>query len=142
MKKEIVISSAIGIIIGGLLVGLVATLAVNNNNLAMMRMMGMHTTTDSQGAMQNTDMTMGQMSASLQDKRGDAFDETFLSSMIAHHQGAIDMANLVRANAKHEELKTMAEDILTAQSKEIEQMQTWQSQWGYQTTPQSHTMGH
>ena len=142
MKKEVVIGSLAGVIVGGLLVGITATLAVNNNNQTMMRMMGMHTTTDNRGMMHNDDMTMGEMSASLQGKRGDAFDEAFLSGMIAHHQGAIDMAKLVQANAKHDELKVMANDILTAQSKEITQMQTWQTQWGYANTQQNHMMGH
>jgi uncharacterized protein (DUF305 family) len=141
MKKEALIYGLVGVIVGGLLVGFTATLAVNNNNQTMMGMMGMHTTTDSQGMMDNHDMTMGQMSAGLQGKTGDSFDEAFLSGMIAHHQGAIDMAKLVKANAKHDELKTMAEDILSAQSKEIDQMQTWQTEWGYKTTPQSHMMG-
>ena len=142
MKKEVIISSIAGVIVGGFLVGVAATLAVNSNNQSMMRMMGMHTTTDNQGVMHNNDMTMGEMSSSLQGKSGDAFDEAFLSGMIAHHQGAIDMAKLVQSNAKHDELKAMAQDILSAQSKEITQMQAWQMQWGYAKTEQSHTMGH
>ena len=142
MKKEVLVSSITGVIVGGLLVGLTATLAVNNNNQTVMRMMGMRTATDSQGMMHNNDMTMGEMSASLQGKTGDSFDEAFLSGMIAHHQGAIDMAKQVQANAKHDELKAMANDILAAQSKEITQMQNWQSQWGYATTYQNHMMGH
>ena len=142
MKKEIIISSIVGIIVGGLLVGITATLAVNSSNQSVMRAMGMRTTTDSQGIMHNNDMTMRQMSTSLHGKSGDAFDEAFLSGMIAHHQGAIDMANLAQANAEHAELKAMANDILSAQSKEITQMQTWQKQWGYADTQQSHTMGH
>jgi uncharacterized protein (DUF305 family) len=142
MKKEALIYGLVGVIVGGLLVGFTATLAVNNNNQTMMNMMGMHTTTSSQGMMDNDDMTMGEMSASLQGKTGDSFDEAFLSGMIAHHQGAIDMAKLVKTNARHDELKAMADDILSAQSKEVDQMQTWQTDWGYKTTPQSHMMGH
>jgi uncharacterized protein (DUF305 family) len=84
-------------------------------------------------------MTMAQMAASLQGKTGDEFDKLFLSEMIAHHQGAIDMAKLAQTQAKHPELKKMADDIIAAQSKEIDQMQTWQSQWGYQSAP---TMQH
>jgi uncharacterized protein (DUF305 family) len=140
MKKEALIYGLAGVLVGGLLVWLIAALAVNNNNQAMMGMMGMRSATNSQGMMDNHDMSMNQMSASLQDKTSDAFDEAFLSGMIAHHQGAIDMAELVKANAKHSELKTMADDILSAQSKEIDQMQTWQTEWGYKTTPQSHMM--
>lgn len=92
--------------------------------------------------MANKDMTMGEMSDSLQGKTGDAFDQAFLSGMIAHHQGAVDMAKLVKANAKHIELKTMAEDILSVQSKEINQMLSWQTDWVYTPTPHSHQMNH
>lgn len=141
MKKELLFGG-IGLLAGIVITWAVATVSVNNNYTGMMNMMGMHTRTDNQGMMDNNDMTMGEMSADLQGKTGDEFDKAFLSSMIAHHQGAIDMAKLVKANAKHDELKAMANDILSAQSKEIDQMQTWQTDWGYKTTPQSHQMGH
>lgn len=141
MKKELLFGG-IGLLAGIAITWAVATVSVNNNYTGMMNMMGMHTRTDNQGMMDNNDMTMGEMSADLQGKTGDEFDKAFLSSMIAHHQGAIDMAKLVKANAKHDELKAMANDILSAQSKEIDQMQTWQTDWGYKTTPQSHQMGH
>jgi uncharacterized protein (DUF305 family) len=142
MKKEAILYGVIGLLVGVIATWAVATVSVNNNYTGMMNMMGMHTRTDNQGMMDNDDMTMDEMSADLQGKTGDAFDEAFLSGMIAHHQGAIDMAKLVQANAKHDELKAMANDILSAQSKEIDQMQTWQTEWGYKTTPQSHQMGH
>jgi len=51
--------------------------------------------------------------------------------MIMHHQGAIEMANLAKQQAKHEEIKNMANDIISAQSKEIDMMQSWQTNWGY-----------
>lgn len=141
MKKELLFGG-IGLLAGIIITWAVATVSVNNNYTGMMNMMGMHTRTDNQGMMDNDDMTMGEMSADLQGKSGDDFDKAFLSGMIAHHKGAIDMAKLVQANAKHDELKAMADDILSAQSKEIDQMQTWQTDWGYKTTPQSHQMGH
>lgn len=143
MKKESILYGVIGLLAGIIFTWGIATIAVNNNYTNMMRMMGMHTTTDGQGMMSNDDMSMGQMTSSLQGKTGDSFDEAFLSSMVAHHQGAIDMANLAKTNAKHDEIKNLANDILSAQSKEIDQMQTWQADWGYKTTPQSHNMmGH
>lgn len=141
MKKELLFGG-IGLLAGIIITWAVATISVNNNYTGMMNMMGMHTRTDNQGMMDNNDMTMGEMSADLQGKSGDDFDKAFLSGMIAHHQGALDMAKLVQANAKHDELKAMADDILSAQSKEIDQMQTWQTDWGYKTTPQSHEMSH
>lgn len=141
MKKELLFGIG-GLLIGAIIVIFAATTAVNSNNTSMMNMMGMHTRMDDQGMMHNNDMTMSEMSSMLEGKTGDAFDQAFLSGMIAHHQGAIDMAKQVQANAKHDELKAMAEDILSAQSKEIDQMQTWQTEWGYETTPQSHEMSH
>ena len=139
MKKEILFGLG-GLLIGAIVVGTTAVLAVNNNNTTMMNMMGMHSRTDSQGMMDDSDMTMGEMSASLEGKTGDTFDKAFLSAMIAHHEGAIEMAKLAKANAKHDEIKNMADDIMTAQSKEIDMMQTWQTEWGYKVTPQSHMM--
>ena len=88
-------------------------------------------------------MTMSQMSEDLKGKTGDEFDQAFIPSMIEHHQGAIDMAKLAKENAKHDEIKKLADDVLTAQSKEIDMMQTWQMDWGYKSTPQSYdTMSH
>lgn len=135
MKNQALIYGIIGLVAGGLLAGLTATLSVNTNNHTMMRMMGMHTT-GSQGIMHHNDMSMGQMMDGLQGKTGDDFDKTFLSEMIMHHQGAINMAKLAQTNAKHQEVKSMADDIISAQSKEIDQMQTWQTGWGYKSTPQ------
>ena len=142
MKKEALLYGVIGLLVGVVATWGVAALSVNNNYTGMMNMMGMHTTTNSQGMMDNDDMSMSQMMAGLQGKTGDDFDKAFLSEMIMHHQGAIDMANLAKTNAKHQEIKDMADDILSAQSKEIDMMQTWQTDWGYKTTPQSHMMGH
>lgn len=140
MKKEAILYGVIGLLVGVVATWGVATISVNNNYKGMMNMMGMRT--NSQGIMDNDDMSMGQMMAGLQGKTGDDFDEVFLSEMIMHHQGAIDMAKLAKINAKHQEVKDMADDILSAQSKEIDMMQTWQTGWGYKTTPQSHMMGH
>lgn len=70
--------------------------------------------------------------------RGDEFDKAFLEEMIMHHQSAVDMASLINANSKHDELKKLGEDIKSAQSKEIDMMQTWQGDWGYKVAPRSH----
>ena len=37
-------------------------------------------------------------------------------------------------NAKHPELRKMGEDIITAQEKEIAQMNRWLKEWGYTGT--------
>lgn len=62
---------------------------------------------------------------------GDDHDRYYIANMIAHHQGAVDMAKLAQTNAKHTELKTMANDIISAQTTEINNMLSWQKAWGY-----------
>ena len=142
MNKEAILYGIIGLVTGAVIAGFSATYAVNNSNQGMMRMMGMHENTNSQGIMDDNDMTMGQMSGTLKNKTGDDFDKTFISGMIVHHQGAINMAKLAAQNAKHDEVKNLAKDIESAQSKEIDEMQIWQTQWGYKNTPstESHNM--
>lgn len=73
--------------------------------------------------------TMAGMTAGLQGKTGDEFDKAFLEEMIVHHQGAIDMAELVRATSKRPELLKLADEIITAQTREIDQMRSWQETW-------------
>lgn len=121
--------NAIGIAVLALLVGAGAGYLFNDaarptpgthemENGSMMSNDGM----DMSGAMDD-------MMAGLEGKTGDEFDKAFLSEMITHHQGAVDMAKAALANAKHEEIKTMANAILSAQTAEIQQMQEWQKSW-------------
>lgn len=56
--------------------------------------------------------------ASLKDA---AFDQMFLTSMIAHHEGALDMASMIQDSTKAE-VKQLYENIVTSQSAEIEAM--------------------
>lgn len=75
-----------------------------------------------------TDM-MSSMNAGLAGKTGDEFDKVFLSEMILHHQGAVQMAQSALQNAKHQEIKDLATGIISAQNKEIGDMQSWQKTW-------------
>lgn len=142
MQKESILYGIIGILVGVVLMGFTATYAVNNEHKSLMNMMGMNTKQETQTIKQSKDMSMSEMATMLQGKTGDEFDQAFISEMIVHHQGAIDMAKLAKDNAKHDEIKSLANDILAAQSKEIDMMQTWQAQWGYSTIPTtgSHNM--
>jgi uncharacterized protein (DUF305 family) len=73
---------------------------------------------------------------------GDDYDRMFIANMIEHHKGAVDMAKLAQANAKHQELKDMADAIIAAQSKEITDMETWQKEWGYPSSSGEMMMDH
>src|SRR5947208_32825 len=57
------------------------------------------------------------------------FDQAFIDTMIPHHQSAIDAAQLAQARAVHQEIKTLAAAIITAQQSEIDQMEAWRLAW-------------
>lgn len=63
--------------------------------------------------------------------KGEDYDRMFIANMIAHHQGAVDMANLALTNASHQEVKDLAKAIVAAQTTEITDMTAWQKMWGY-----------
>ena len=55
---------------------------------------------------------------------GDA-DVDFMKQMRPHHQAAIDMAKVVLVNGKDAETKKLAQEIITAQEKEIAMIDAW-----------------
>jgi uncharacterized protein (DUF305 family) len=57
------------------------------------------------------------------------FDREFIDAMIVHHESAIDAANAVLQQNGRPELKELAEEIIAAQQREIEQMQAWRQSW-------------
>ena len=72
------------------------------------------------------DMEMGGMLsdaelAELAELKGAAFDQMFLTAMIAHHEGALDMVEMIN-DSTNSEVKTLAANIVQSQSAEIEAM--------------------
>lgn len=57
-------------------------------------------------------------------------DDDFVSHMIPHHQGAVDMAEVEAKHGKDPQLKRLAQQIITSQRHEIEFMKRWQSKHG------------
>jgi len=57
------------------------------------------------------------------------FDLRFLDAMIPHHEGALVMAKDVLSKSKRPEMKKLAQDILSSQQKEIDQMNEWRKAW-------------
>lgn len=83
-------------------------------------------TTTSEHVMTNT---MDDMTSGLAGKTGDDFDKAFITEMIAHHEGAVAMAQHVLATSKRPELIKLAHDIITAQTGEIVMMHDWYATW-------------
>lgn len=76
-------------------------------------------------------MSMEEMTAMLEMKTGDAFDQAFIEMMVPHHQGAIAMARIARHEAQNDELQHMAEEMIDEQRKEIRKLKRWFNQWDY-----------
>ncbi|MFI9201605.1 DUF305 domain-containing protein [Streptomyces sp. NPDC053048] len=64
------------------------------------------------------DHEMGQLKGA----SGSAFDKMFLTMMITHHEGAIEMANTEKRQGAYGPAKEMADTIVTSQTAEIAQM--------------------
>lgn len=140
LQRETIYVGIIGLLTGMVIAGGAAVLAVNNNNQGMMKMMGMNTSQMKDDSSGHMGMSMNDMTNDLKNRTGDDFDENFVAMMIAHHQGAIDMAKLAETRAKHDEVKQLSKDIIVAQTKEIADMKMWQQDWGYRETNSDNSM--
>lgn len=121
MDTKALLFGIIGFLMGGLVVSSAATLF------------------DEDEAAAADEMTMSQMSADLENKTGNDFDAAFITAMIEHHEGAIEMAELAASRAEHQEIKELSQAIIGAQEGEIAEMREWQQHWGYDDT---HGGGH
>lgn len=57
------------------------------------------------------------------------FDVAFVEDMIPHHQMAVMMANMLKDGSGRPEMKKLADDIIAAQTKEINDMRSWLQTW-------------
>ncbi len=79
-------------------------------------------------SMDHSSMMGGMMSydelQALGDLNGKAFDIAWAKAMIMHHEGAIDMAEVVLADGTNAEIQTLAKAIVEGQTAEIETLQS------------------
>lgn len=57
------------------------------------------------------------------------FDKVFIEEMIPHHQMAVMMASMLQRGTQRPEMQKLAQDIISAQTSEIDQMGEWYSDW-------------
>ena len=67
-------------------------------------------------------MMSNQQMDTMRGMSGTAFDTMFLTSMIEHHEGAVEMAKTEKSQGAYGPAKDLADDIITAQTTEIAQM--------------------
>lgn len=115
IKSKIVITFIVGIILGGVITFIMMSYTVKQVNHEMM----------------NTSMhdDMSAMNAKLIGKNGDELNKAFLEEMIVHHQGAVEMAKILKSGTNKSELSEFADKIINAQDPEINQMQKWLNNW-------------
>lgn len=131
MKKNkyglIVIATIAIVVIAG-----IGIYAINKSNNTMNNTMS-EDASNSQKSSSNEDMDKY---ASL---KGDEFDEMYIAEMLAHHEGAISMSEMVGAGTDRKELLDLARAIMQTQTQELMKMQEWQTQWGYEKTMGGHS---
>lgn len=65
----------------------------------------------------------------LRSLEGEAFEREFISLMIDHHGGAIQMSEMVLENGEDPGVAQLAEEIIAEQEAEIAQMRGWCQEW-------------
>ncbi len=59
----------------------------------------------------------------------------FIDTMIAHHQGAVDVSLLANTRTQRDEMKKLADGIIAEQRREIAEMQAWRKKWFGEAKP-------
>lgn len=117
-------------LVAGLIIGIGGTVGVN----ALTNDADIKPASETAQQTESTDhstMSMTDMNKELESLSGDDYDKAFIEMMIAHHEGAVGMARLSEARAKHDEIKQLSRAVISAQEQEIADMKMWQIGWGY-----------
>jgi uncharacterized protein (DUF305 family) len=99
--------------------------AMDSGMMEMMGMGGMDLDAMPEHVQENMRRMMTTMPAMHEGMMNEDPDVAFACGMIAHHQGAIDMAEVLLAHGEDEQMRALAQEIIDAQEAEIEQMTTW-----------------
>jgi len=108
-----------------LLIGMMGTIIylLSNNNNAQPNFQNMSGGMMGSGMMDTDMMDSGMMQATIEN------EHDFLIHMIAHHEEAVASATVLKANTDRPEMKQFADTIITTQTAEINQMQSWLDSW-------------
>ena len=62
-------------------------------------------------------------------EEADPFDRTFIEMMVPHHESAVRMAAVELRNERDPRLRRLADGIVAAQRREIDEMKRWFTDW-------------
>lgn len=119
MKNENLKYGVGGIVLGGFIVWLATSTAVNSNNASMMNMMGVRSNATISSRVDS-----------------DVIDAHFIEQMIPHHEDAITMAKMALEKSTNENVITLSNNIISSQTKENEKMKEWYKTWFKRELPQ------
>jgi uncharacterized protein (DUF305 family) len=133
MKTKFLALSLILTAVAGAACSTGQTPVTNSNSTAHLNHNSMNHNAMNHGNMNHQTMNHNDMNHSEMKSSPNAanapYDLQFLDTMIAHHQGAVEMARDVETKAEHSELKTLARNIISSQEKEIVEMKGWREKW-------------
>jgi len=110
---------------GSMKPGMAASAPMGTGNMGMKGMIGMKDMKGMMGMMGSMSEKMASMPMS-----GNP-DVDFAAMMRIHHLGAIDMAEAELKDGKNAEMRTMAKNIISAQKKEITQLEKFLATQGH-----------
>ncbi|MBA3798760.1 MAG: DUF305 domain-containing protein [Geodermatophilaceae bacterium] len=130
--KKTLIGSVLAAAVAGVGIGWGVTAAASDVDRGMSGMDGGMSGMD--GGMSGMDGGMSTMDGPQGGPMGEfsddqPFDLQFIDQMTMHHQGALMSTEMMIADSDRPELRDLAAAIETSQTAQIEQMQTWRSEW-------------
>lgn len=66
---------------------------------------------------------------------GKEFEQGYINRVIPHHEGALDMAQILAYKAPNQETRDLSEMAIKTQDEEINQLATWQQWYGQPVSP-------
>lgn len=128
MKRNQIIIIIVGFI---LIAGAAWMLAANSQKNGKVEQQSSSTASEEQETTQVEDNKFATLT-------GSAFDEAYLADMMAHHEGAVNMGEQALSASERPEIKKLANEIVSTQSREMAKMSEWQKKWGFDATMGAH----